>query len=488
VTKYFNLAILQLIVLFPFRFTNEFGERDGYRMFLGLMDTLRSGALFNSSLLYNREASFGYYGLLYALTPFIGHSSLTLMSAMNWIGLMSVVLFIIPSYIVTEKMFGSQVAIASSLILIATPVWWHCGLYGHPITTSLLLFFTALALLCRYPSLPTIKIRIAAVALFGSALMFRVDVALLFIALFAMLWQVRKSSFRAVAKEASLYCVASGLLFLLAKSFLPPISHGNAPPSIVSLLLRFEHISNLVSNTREWVISLGQGFTPILLLACPIAMWILLRNKQYPLLIFVSGEIIVNLLFWFPNTVPPRHFIMMAPAVSISAAIVILNLSKLRSFNGALAGAAVAIPVVAISLALNYGRSYLSYFPSQFTDQHLMTAKITEATNIANRLVGLPHLSTPIVVLCDSNLVLAEMEKRAAVTSAIYKTVPAGSLVIGVHDVQEGSNHFVMVEQSWDDLDIQGFDRSGAYPGLPVLSAPYLTISYQGARPRLSDP
>jgi hypothetical protein len=56
------LVALQAATLFHFRFVGEFGERDSYRMFLGLIDTLMNGTRFNSALLYNREISFGYYG------------------------------------------------------------------------------------------------------------------------------------------------------------------------------------------------------------------------------------------------------------------------------------------------------------------------------------------------------------------------------------------------------------------------------------------
>jgi hypothetical protein len=54
------LVAVQAASLFPFRFIGGFGERDSYRMLLGLVDTLANRTPFDSSLLYNRQASFGY--------------------------------------------------------------------------------------------------------------------------------------------------------------------------------------------------------------------------------------------------------------------------------------------------------------------------------------------------------------------------------------------------------------------------------------------
>jgi hypothetical protein len=480
------LIVLQVATLFPFRFTDEFGERDSYRMFLGLVDSLKTGTLFNSSLLYNREASFGYYGFLYALAPIIGNTPLGLISTMNWVGFLSVVLFAIPEYIVTERLFGGQVAAASGLILIATPVWWYCGLYAHPITTSLLLFFSGLAILCHHHHPPPVWIRITALGFFAAALIFRFDVVLLLIVLVAVLWEVRQMPIRDVAKESAFYIVGSVALFGAAQQFLPPVNHGDAPPSILILLARFHNPSHIASSVRDSIIMLGQGFTPLPFLAVPISMWMLYRKSRYPALLFVSGVIAINLMFWLPNPSPARHYLMMAPAMSISTAFVLeaflSHRPRLRSSSGVIAGIAAAISIVGANMALSHGKGYLAYFPSQFEKRLGMKADIAQANRIAEGLVRLPPLATPVVVLCDSNLVIAEMVKLAADTSAVHRTAYAGMRPIALHDVRQGKNQFLMVEQSWDETVIEDFDQSGAYIGLPVLSAPYLPIEYKGTR------
>jgi hypothetical protein len=232
------LVLLQTAAILPFRYTQELGERDSYRMLLGLIDSLKHGSPFVSSLLYNREASFGYYAFLYALTPITGHSASTLIPAMNWIGLFSVILFVFPFYFVTERLFGRNIALSASIVLIATPVWWHCGLYGHPETTALLFFFFAMALLCRYTRRPPWPSQTGAFILVTATLTFRLDTVLLFPALIAMLCQLRKTPACDQVKEACLYTLGPLAFFFTAKLLLPRVTQGTAPPSIFALLTR----------------------------------------------------------------------------------------------------------------------------------------------------------------------------------------------------------------------------------------------------------
>jgi len=498
------LVAIQAATLLPFRFTTEFGERDSYRMLLGLLDTFAHRAPFNSPLLYNREVSFGYYGLFYVLAPLLGNGPQALTAAMNWLAVFSVILFVIPAYLVVERLLGRQVAIASMLILAATPVWWYCGLYGHPITTALLLFFTGLAILCRYDRAPAMGVRLTVLGLFAAALTIRFDTVLLFVALVAVLWACRKVFDASVAKEASLYALGSMALFEIAQRCLPRVSRGQELPSISTLLATFHAPSHYISGLRDSVIALGQGFTGVLLVAIPVSAWILFRKRDYPALLFVSGAIALNLVFWLPNPSPARHYLMMAPAIGASAALVALTLVswlRVRLPSPAwFAGLAVAIAIVGASAGLHrYGTGRLSYFRSPFAKPAEWKVETDRAERIAAALVDLPPLSTPVVVLCDANLVIAEMEKldesswrgrtaggagpRFAATSMARQEIP------GYIAIERGSNRFIMLEQAWSEDAVRALDQPGVYPGLPVLVAPYLSnIPYQGLRPRLLAP
>ena len=485
------LVLLQAAVILPFHYTTEFGERDSYRMFLGAFDSIRSGAWFDSSLLYNREASFGYYGFLYLLAPLFGRTPTALIELMNWLSVVSVVLFMIPFYLVIERLTDTTAAIASGLVLIATPVWWHCGVYGHPVTMALLFFFCGLALVGACDVAPSIIVQFSAVMLFSAALTFRFDATLLYLALAGVLWQARKTHPIRWMREGAIYVLIPLLLFEVLKHLLPAVTHGAAPPSVTGLLTRFERTTNLHNSLRNFTIGITEGFTPILLLCCPIAIWLLLKRKQIPLLLFVFAEVAANLVFFLLDPLPPRHFILMVPAMSLSGALVAMEAlaafqGKTTRYAGAMAGLATALLVAALSLALNGGPGFLSYLHSEYLDLSIINKQVAAANKIAADLVGLPSLGSPVVVLCDSNLVIAEMEKRAPGTTAIFNFMRDGNLVVGYHQVREGGNRFVMVEESWEEGNVKAFDKSGRFPDLPLLSAPFLTIPYTGTRRRLT--
>ena len=79
--------------------------------------------------------------------------------------------------------------------------------------------------------------------------------------------------------------------------------------TISTLLATFHAPSHYISGLRDSVIALGQGFTGVLLVAIPVSAWILFRKRDYPALLFVSGAIALNLVFWLPNPSPARHYL-----------------------------------------------------------------------------------------------------------------------------------------------------------------------------------
>jgi hypothetical protein len=392
---------------------------------------------------------------------------------------------------------GRQAAIASGLILAATPTWFYCGLYGHPITIAMLLFFTGLAILCRYDRLPPLGTRLGVVGLFAAALALRFDTVLLFVAVAAVLWACRTAAPVGLGKEGLLYVLGSLTLFAIAQKSLPLVSRGPKPASILTLAKTFQIPSHLMSSVRESVIVLGQGFTAVLLVTIPVSAWILFRKRNYPALLFVSGTIAINLVFWLPNSSPPRHYLMMAPAMSASAALVALAaIAWLRvrqvlwsAWTAWSAGLVMAIAIFGVSELLHhYGTGHLSYFRSPFEKPAEVKAQAEKARRIAAELMFLPPLSTPVIVLCDANLVIAEMVKYPQALTVTGMYVYLDSQAIPIRVLQRGSNQFIMPEQGWDEAAIRNFDQSGTYPGLPVLVTTHLSdTKYDGYRRRLAD-
>jgi hypothetical protein len=115
-------------------------------------------------------------------------------------------------------------------------------------------------------------------------------------------------------------------------------------------------------------------------------------------------------------------------------------------------------------------------------------AQTEKARRIAAELTLLPPPSTPVIVLCDANLVIAEMVKYPEAPTVAGTYVYLDSQAIAIRVLQRGRNQFIMLEQGWDETVIRNFDQSGTYPGLPVLVTTYLSdTKYDGYRRRLAD-
>jgi hypothetical protein len=148
----------------------------------------------------------------------------------------------------------------------------------------------------------------------------------------------------------------------------------------------------------------------------------------------------------------------------------------------------MAISILGVSeLIHRYGTGQLSYFHTAFEKRAEMGVQVEQARRIAGELVRLPLLPIPVVVLCDANPVIAEMEKFPEGPSIASTFVSSGSQAIAVRVLQQGRNQFIMPEQGWDETVIRNFDQSGTYPGLLALVTTYLSdTKYDGYRRRLA--
>ncbi len=491
------LVLVQVIAFFPFRFTDGMEDRDSYRMLLGILDSFARGTHFNSPLLYNRQVSFGYYTLIYALISPSGHAPNTVIAAMNAVSFVAAVLFVIPFYFVVERLFDRNTAIAASIVLAIVPVWWNGALYGHPTMPGMLPFFCALALLARSkPVVTPIVVRLSAILLMAIALSFRFDLLLLFPALAAVIWYRYLRNAKRVA-ETAFYITAAVALFKLAQFALPPVHGGPPPDSIFVLLHRFQDPSRVFSLSREAIIKpmadMGGAFGPLLLILNLPAFWILLRSKDFARILFTIGVIVPSVLFWFPNPSPVRHYLPMAPATSVATAITGLWLiskitrTQLPTGFAWCCGAVLGVVCTAVSIGLHYAPGPAGKFESPFWFRFTLDEYQSRASRLADHLVSLRGPRWPVLVLCDSNFVAARMETLSGgvrVRPSFYSLTNYRR--ISFQQVDYDGRTFTMLEQSfYPDVVELALDRLNLYSGYPVLVDPYNTaVRYSGKRLR----
>ena len=268
----------------------------------------------------------------------------------------------------------------------------------------------------------------------------------------------RFKRFRAIAVETLFYLLGALLLFKVSQLALPPIQ-GEA--TILDLLRHYHDPLHFFSRVGEAVAVMGEGFTPFLLLLSLRACGISLCMKNIPRGLFICGPILANLVFWLPNPSPARHYLPMAPAIATGAAIVDLRwfptLHVLRERRPWVVGILIGMVCVGSSLANDYLPWKLRQFESPFRSRFELEQLNQAASEIAPDLLGLPTLQSPLVVLCDSSFVVAEMRMLSPRVDFQFHSQP--------------------IKVALDQLDM--------FHGFPVLVDPHnLRISHSGIRPR----
>ena len=127
----------------------------------------------------------------------------------------------------------------------------------------------------------------------------------------------------------------------------------------------------------------------------------------------------------------------------------------------------------------------LGEMKSPFITRFSLEGERVHSSRFAADLISVQKSGRPVVVLCDSNFVMAQMEMftPGVVAKPHWFRADDGSPFL-FHEVQYKGNTFLMLEQSWDPARIRtALDRQNLYPGAPVLVDPYNpVISYRGSR------
>ena len=469
-------------------------DRDSYRMLLGMLDSLAHGTHFTSPLLYNRQVSFGYYSLIYALTAIFGHSAATIIAVMNAVSLVSAVLFVIPFYLVVERLFDRNTAIAACVILPLVPDWWNSALYGHPNMPGMLLFFSGLALLARSAKVG-LAVRLGSVLLIAAALSFRFDLILLFPAIAAVILS-RDSRLAVGARRTIFYVIGAIVIFKLIQFTLPPLHGGPRPESMFVLLHRYQSPSRFFGSRAGFVrpfAAVGGAFGPLLLLLIVPACWILLRRKNFPQTLFTVAVIAIQIVFWLPNPTPVRHYIPMGPAVAVTASmsgvwfLSWVAASRLRAIHAWASGIIIAVVCTAVSVGLHWAPGRAGKLDSPFWFRFSLDDYQRRASRIALDLIALRGPNQPLLVLCDSNFVAGRMQTLVhGVSVKLHQYRLADGVPYVFHQVDYGGRTFMMLEESFYGFIVDdALDRKRLYPNDPVLVDPYNPlVHYNGPRLR----
>jgi hypothetical protein len=138
---------------------------------------------------------------------------------------------------------------------------------------------------------------------------------------------------------------------------------------------------------------------------------------------------------------------------------------------------------VLASLVIPTLSAHFGYFSSPFSVRASQELLAVQHARFARDLVRRPKENERVLVLCDSNLVVANMHLLARGVSARYFSVALGDRLVGFHEVRFQGSVYIMLEQSWDPEQVRAaVDEAFLYPDLPILVNPYGGLLYDGPR------
>ncbi|BAY78525.1 hypothetical protein NIES25_50000 [Nostoc linckia NIES-25] len=476
------LLILASISYLPFTYRDTPGERDGFRMEIGIIDSIISGKPLGSPLLYARNISFGYYALIDIFRPCFQHNFTIITPIANYISSLSSILMVIPVFYLVKRYWGVTTAVLANLLLILIPVWWSTSLYGHPMIQAVLFMFIGLALIAYRSEIKSsdagllklILLDILIISAFSLCLMFRLDAVLMFL-LIPGYFFLERYSLTKVISYSSLYIFFPIMIFFAVKSQLPEINIESG--SILEDLI-FHHGPDLVvENFKIGTKTFIEACNPLYVLTFFISLVYLWVKRDDLTLLFIFPTLLVNYIFWLPNYYPARHFIYVSPVLAIGNAILLhAAFKKILPFwrNQKIIGISLAVVLVGI-IFVSYRVCYSVPYPYWQTQTE-------DNKRLAKSLQDLPPREQRIFVVADSIPVVLEMQllsskvqvkplKTSLFTdtqikrhklSKILKTNPTKT--IDLLTVKNEKNNFIFYIQGWKKNEvIRFFKESNEY-------------------------
>ena len=309
------LVPLNAVALWIGNYGDSFGERDSYRVFVGVADAMLHNANFTGPLMYGADASPGYYLLLHFLISAFGIDVHHLIGALNALALVCSLLCLVPLFVAVRAIGGEAAALAALALIYLVPVWRSVAEYAHPEWLAVLFYLTALALAAVRPQLSRLGRPICDIGIALSlavAFSMRLDAVLM--APMMLAFCVEGGRFAIASCIRLLACGSVALAGFIGLAALhPDPALAQQGQSVWQLFAAFHAPGRFLSEFKTALFSFATGVNPFLLVAyLASVLYILARREQRALLMSVP-TVALGYIFWIPNA-NPRHYLFLAPA------------------------------------------------------------------------------------------------------------------------------------------------------------------------------
>ncbi|MBD2682229.1 MULTISPECIES: hypothetical protein [Nostoc] len=338
--KQHNKAVLGLLVLLVLAsvtylftvYTDTFGERDSYRMLLGMIDSIAFDKPLGARKIYGSNISFAYYALLDFFRPIFKADLTHIVPIMNYVNAAFAILMVIPFFFFVRRYWGTLIALLANILLLILPVWRVTGQYPHPMTGSMVFMFIGLALIGYRSFLNSLSLGwkklilwdVLIVTAFALCLMFRLDAILMFPMIPACLL-LERYPLKKIVYPSILYSILPVIIFKVMQAQLAYIKDKEGD-GIFEQLLLWNNPARYVDQFVRGSLLFIWGLNPLLCLIFLISCVYLFYKRRYSYILFILPTVIINYIFWLPNPAPARHFIYLSPVVAISIAILVADI------------------------------------------------------------------------------------------------------------------------------------------------------------------
>lgn len=323
-----RIALLLSLIAYGFSLVREnygitFGERDSYRVIVGVFDAIAHGRPFEGFLMYGLGASPGYYGLVSALRA-LGLVGAPLKIALNLVTPLSAAAAVGATFLIVRAVSGLGTALVAALLLMATPLWWTVGQYAHPMWPAIAAFLVSAAF-CYWRDAAPRGLSLAfdglALASLIVAISMRLDIVLMGPMLLGACFRDGKFSFPLAIRFAVLGVLAIAAVVIGTKLLSPgAVDKNGGVAGQVQALMVWDDPKRFATQFIQANVLIFRGFDLFLLLSLGCGLVAGARRRDWPFLALILPVLLINYLFWAPNPAPARHFLYMAPAIALGSA------------------------------------------------------------------------------------------------------------------------------------------------------------------------
>jgi hypothetical protein len=450
------------IIEYTFQYQHVLGEPDLYRVLVGLLDGAESGRGLSSPLHYDREFGFGYLAsIFYFVDPAILTDPDRLVPIMNQIGLWALVPGLLAFWVAVRLVHGALAATVALIVFAFGPMMVELGTSGHQVLLMFaFLSAAAVSLFLPLRGWQAVLAGVVGMLLLVAGFLSRGEVFLAFPWL--VLSRIDASSFRRFITSGllrSIPPIGAIILFLALQRMFVAVEVGT---KVGNYFFDFYTWATVPPGVVYLVVGCGLATAALGLLA---AVWLVISrlrpsdDADLATLLGPLALLVVPMVFFLPNPMPTRHFMLTLAGFGIVLGIVA---SRRPALGRAAVYAAVATLVVANHalaelvrpLLLRVNAAHTAYLPAN--DAYPTTTHVNigwfwqrHAALIARR-ERWQAFGDKISTSCDAHTLVSTDEG-----SHIFSRLYAAGLPIqaepfhiagfrGIHGVRDGKDFIVL--------------------------------------------